>query len=184
MRYNRRNLVHLLTFAFLSYLMISFQSVIWFKFFGNVPSPQPWLNLILYFVLYHPPLNAILFAYGIGLIISAFSVAPLGILWPTFLCICTVGYFARSRFFWPSTRYFIIASLCFSVLYQIVFYFISSNLFEKSHNFSLFSRMVEVLFTTLLAVPQYWFVRWLDNSLLGDNGTDRSHVDISGSNIE
>lgn len=154
-------------------ICLGFQGTFWFQITGGAPSPQLWLNIVLYLILFRPPRQAFFLAYLIGWLAAAFSSAPLSLIWPSLLITVAVGIFLKSRFYWPSTRYFIAASFSITFLFQLSTTLISF-MFERS-TIPLFSfnRTVEFLLTPLLAAPVYWtFVildRWMEETIVPES---------------
>ncbi|PIS10497.1 MAG: hypothetical protein COT73_09125 [Bdellovibrio sp. CG10_big_fil_rev_8_21_14_0_10_47_8] len=158
-RYNFLNLAILL----LTTLLFSgFQTTFWFQIFGSLPSPQLWLNLILYLILFRSRLEGIFTIYLLGLTLNPFTAMPLGILWLNLMLIFGLMTFIKKRVFWPTSRYFFMASLGVGFIYHVS-YFLISRLFESNPAPVLFfHRFFEILFTALTAIPIYTFMTWVD----------------------
>ncbi|GIL16568.1 MAG: hypothetical protein BroJett040_03190 [Oligoflexia bacterium] len=153
------NTIFLLLFT---YICLGFQTNIWFSFTGNSPSPQLWLIITLYVTLYRKIYVSVFINYLIGIVLASFSSVSVGILWPALLIITVLAHFVKSRMFWPSTRYFVISTFSFSVLFHII-YFITSHLLENNPTrLSFFTRLSEILLTGLWAAPMYWALTWID----------------------
>jgi len=149
-------------------LMMScgFQTSLWFQITGGAPAPQLWLLILLYISLYRPYFFAMGFIYFLTVVIKSFSAVPLGILWCCFFVIVSLSAFVKSRLFWSSTRYFIIASFCFSLFFNICFLALSHFVEDNPAGLSLFTRMSEILLTTLFSGPMYWLLIQIDRATL------------------
>jgi len=140
-----------------------FQSSFWFQLTGGAPGPQLWILVLLYLALYRPYLSAMGLIYIFALILKSFSAVPLGILWANLFILVSLTSFIKSRFFWSNTRYFIIASVAFSVAFNLSSYFLSVGLEENAASLSPFTRLAEVMLTGLFSAPMYWFLLKIDH---------------------
>lgn len=165
--YQHRHLfINIFILLVITYICIGLQTNFWFSIVGSVASPQLWLIIALYVTLYRKVYHSVFINYLIGIILTSFSSASIGMLWPTLLIITVLAYFVKSRMFWPSTRYFIVSTFSFTLLFHIV-YFIFSKTFEvNAVRMSLFARITEILLTGLFAAPLYWFLSWIDHITL------------------
>ncbi len=143
-----------------------FQSSFWFQVTDGAPCPQLWLLVLLYISLYRPYFAAMGLIYFLAFILKSFSTVPLGLLWSCFFILGSLSYFVKSRFFWSSTRYFIIASTVFSITFNILFYTLSHLLEENPASLSLFTRFNEIILTTLFSAPVYWLLIFVDRLTL------------------
>jgi hypothetical protein len=164
----RRQAFNIFILTILLMVLIGIQTTFWFNWIGAGPTPQLWLNLILYLILYRPALSAFFISYWMGYIIAIFSAIPIGTIWPMFFVLVAIGSFLRRRFFWPSTRYFILSSLLISIGFQYGFYFLSHFVEPNPAPFAFFPRLIEVFMTTLVAGPQYWLFKWIDRLTFGE----------------
>ena len=151
-------------------LVCGFQSSFWYQVTGGVPAPQLWMLVILYLALYRSFFVAMGMVYGLALILKAFSATPLGVLWVTLFVMVSLSSFIKSRFFWPSNRYFVIASTLFIFVFNILFLIISKLTEDSSVGFSFFTHFVEIALTTLFATPMYWLLLKLDEWTLPEMG--------------
>jgi hypothetical protein len=139
-----------------------FQSSFWFQLTGGAPAPQLWMLIIVYLALYRPYSTAMLLVYALAFVMKAFSAVPLGILWGTLFCVVSLASYVRSRFFWSSTRYFVMTSAAFCLLFNVVFLLFSKMIEENPASISPFTRLIEILLTTLFAAPMYWLLLHVD----------------------
>lgn len=173
MIFYRKAWINFVILIMLTILCLGFQGTFWFQITGGSPSPQLWLNIILYVILFRHPRQAFFLAYIIGWMAAAFSSAPLSLMWPSLLITVSAGIFLKSRFFWPNTRYFIAASFVITLLFQCSTTLIS-YLFERS-TIPLFgfSRTIEILLTPLCAAPIYWVFaildRWMEENIVPES---------------
>lgn len=160
---HRINFLNFFLIVLLALFLSGFQTTFWFQIFGSLPSPQFWLNMILYLILFRKPLEGILTIYFIGLLLTPFTAMPLGMLWMTLLILFVAIGFVKKRFFWPGSRYFFMASLGTMISFHVV-YFILSRWFEANPApISFFHRFFEIIFTTLISIPMYIGLSWIDH---------------------
>ncbi len=158
----RFNFLNLILMMLIGLVLSGLQTTFWFQIFGSLPAPLLWLNLVLYLILFRKPMEGILTIYLFGLFLRPFTAMPLGVLWLNLLAVFAVMSFVKKRVFWPSSRYFIMASLGMSVAYHI-FYLLISKWFEiNPATISFFHRFFEVVFTTVAAAPLYFVLSWVD----------------------
>lgn len=155
-------------YVFILILFIGMQTTLWYNWMGATPAPQLWLNLILFLILYRSALGAIFLSYLLGFIIAVYSAIPLSTIWPILFLLVTIGSFLRRRFFWPSTRYFILASALLCLGYQIIFYIVSHMFEHNPTSVAFFARFTEIFLTAIVAAPQYWFFKWVDRMTFGE----------------
>lgn len=158
----RYKILSWLTMGFLLAVVCGFQTSFWFQLTGGAPAPQLWLLILLYLVLYRPYPHIMLGAYGFSFVLKSFSAIPFGIIWPLLFLLISPASYVKSRMFWPSTRYFIIASACFVSAFHILIFLLSHALDPNPTTLSFFSRLSEIILTTVFAAPLYWFLLWVD----------------------
>jgi len=159
----RFNFFNLAVIALTTLILSGLQTTFWFQIFGSLPSPQLWLNLVLYLTLYRKPFEGILTIYLVGLILDPFTAMPLGVLWLNLLIIFALMSFVKKRVFWPSSRYFLMASFGLSLAFHISYYLLSHWLDINHASLNLFHRFFEIVFTGLTSVPMWRGRSWLEH---------------------
>ena len=158
----RFNFLNFILILVVGLILSGLQTTFWFQIFGSLPAPLLWLNLVLYLILFRKPMEGILTIYVLALFLRPFTAMPLGVLWLSLLAVFVVMSFVKKRVFWPSSRYFIFASLGIALCYHLA-YLLTSAWFEvNSANVNFFHRFFEVLFTMVTAAPLYYVLSWLD----------------------
>ncbi len=156
------NPLNLVLIILLTLFACGFQTTFWFQLFGNIPSPLLWLNLFIYLILYRKSIEGILTIYGLCLILSPFTAMPISVLWVNLFIVFLLTTYVKKIVFWPSSKYFVIASFGVTLTFHLV-YLISSRWLEiNPAPISFFHRLLEVIFTTLTAIPIYSLMVWLD----------------------
>jgi len=158
----RFNFVNLILMMIIGLLLCGLQTTFWFQIFGSLPAPLLWLNLVLYLILYRKPIEGILTIYLFGLFLRPFTAMPLGVLWLNLLLVFSVMSFVKKRVFWPSSRYFIMASFGMALTYHLSFILISQWFESNPATISFFHRFFEVVFTTVTSAPLYFILSWVD----------------------
>ena len=159
----RFNFLNLIFIVLIALFLSGLQTTFWFQVFGSLPAPQFWLVMILYLILFRKPTEGILTIYLVGLILNPFTGMPLGMIWATLLILFVMMSFVKKRVFWPGPQYFLIASLGLSVAYHVVYFILSRALEANPAPISFFHRFFEILFTTLVSVPLYTALAWIDH---------------------
>ncbi len=162
MRALRLNYLNLILIVLLTLTFCGLQTTFWFQLFGALPGPHLWLNLVLYIILYRKPIEGVFTIYFLALFIKPFTAFPIGYLWLVLLCVFAVVYYAKKRLFWPTLKYFIIASLGTFLMFQFSFYVISNWLETNPANFSFFHFFFEMIFTAITSAPVYFLASWAD----------------------
>jgi hypothetical protein len=158
----RRNSLNLFLVLLTAFILSGFQTTFWFQMFGSLPSPLLWLDMVLYLILYRRRLEGILSIYAVGMVLNPFTAMPLGIIWLNLLVVFAVMTFFKKRVFWPSSRYFFIASFGTALTWHISYFFVS-HLFEANPaTVFFFHRVAEIVFTGLISVPIFTLMSWLD----------------------
>jgi hypothetical protein len=140
-----------------------FQTSFWFQLTDGAPAPQLWMLIVVYLALYRPYFVAMLMVYAMTFVLKAFSAAPLGILWGSLFCAVSSASYVRSRFFWSTTRYFVMTSGAFCLVFNIVILLLSKMVEENPASISPFTRLIEILLTALFAAPMYWLLLRIDD---------------------
>ena len=163
MQIKKSHLFSFIVWSLLIFVLASAQTTLWPYFLGATPVPQTWLVVTIYLTLYRPVSISFFLAYYIGLIVSSFTAAPLGVLLCTLAVLVAMISYVRRSFFWPNTRYFVMATF-FSTLLFHVLYVSFSNFQDPNPAPALIgTRLLEVTLTTLTAVPIYWLMKFLDH---------------------
>lgn len=158
----RFNYLNLILMMLIGLLLSGLQTTFWFQIFGSLPAPLLWLNLVLYLILYRKPMEGILTIYLFGLFLRPFTAMPIGVLWLNLLVVFALMSFVKKRVFWPSSRYFVTASLGVAITYHLSYLLISRWFEINSATVSFFHRFFEVVFTTVTAAPLYFVLSWVD----------------------
>lgn len=148
--------------ALTTLILSGFQTVFWFQVVGNVPAPLLWLNIVIYLVLYRDFIPALIIAYALALFIVPFSSIKIGEIWMLLFILTCIVNFGKSRLFWPSTRYFVIASFFSTLIYHVCSFIISRIFDANPVGINFYSRFMELLMTPLWAAPVFWLMTYID----------------------
>ena len=143
-------------------VLAGLQTTVWPLLLGSVASPQLWLNLILYFIVFRPMMRALVIAYALACLWASFTSVPLGIFWASLLILVPAASYLRSRTFWPGIRYFMIGSLVLTFGWHFVSFTLSQLVEKNPASLHFFTRFTEIVLTPLAAVPQYHLMQWLE----------------------
>lgn len=174
LRFFRFNYLNIIAFIAMTLICCGLQTTFWFQLFGALPGPHLWLNLLLYVILYRKPIEGIFTVYFLALFIKPFTAFPIGYLWLTLLMVFSIVYYAKKRLFWPTLKYFVIASLGTFLVFQISFYSISNWFESNSASFSFFHFFFEMVFTAITSAPIYFLAsgadRWTEKQIIPEGG--------------
>ncbi|MEK2688255.1 hypothetical protein [Bdellovibrio sp. GT3] len=151
-------------FIFLTILLLvaGIQTTLWFQFFGNVPAPLLWLNLIVYLTLYRKPFPAIFTIYAMGAILLIFTAMPLKMMLFSLLILFTLVYGIKSRVFWSGAGYYTIMCGFSAVAYHLIYFLLSMVLEKNPASFEIVDRLVQIILTPSFALPMYWILARID----------------------
>ncbi|WP_413584618.1 hypothetical protein [Bdellovibrio sp. HCB274] len=151
-------------FILLAILLIvaGIQTTLWFQFFGNVPAPLLWLNLIVYLTLYRKPFPAIFTIYAMGAILLIFTGMPLKMMLFSLLILFTLVYGIKSRVFWSGAGYYTIMCGFSAVAYHLIYFLLSMVLEKNPASFEIVDRLVQIILTPSFALPMYWILAKID----------------------
>ena len=162
MRLHKGSTLNFILWNVLLLVLCGAQTTWWNYVFGSSLSPALWLLVVIYLILYRRLTHVFFYVYFAGFVVSSFSAMPLGTLLPTLGILTAVLAYVKSRFFWPNTRYFVIASFS-SVLFFHILLVVVSHAFESNPaGWDALERLVQTVMTTLFAMPMYWLLRGLD----------------------
>ncbi len=100
--------------------------------------------------------------YFLALFIKPFTALPIGFLWLNLLVVYSVVHYIKKRLFWPTLKYFIIASIGTFLVFEVSFYTISSWFEANTAGFSLYHFVFELLFTAITAAPIFFLTSFAD----------------------
>jgi hypothetical protein len=159
---NRYKLINWLAFALLFALCCGFQTSFWYQITGSNIAPQFWLIIFLYLALNRTYLAALISSYGLAMVMKGFSAIPLGILLLTIFISISLAHFVKTRMFWPTIRYFLMATLAFSVTFNLSYYFISQVIEANPARLLFWTRFFDTTLTIFFAWPFYFVLQMLD----------------------
>lgn len=154
--------LNLIGMILITIMLTAIQTTLWFQVFSHFPSPLLWLNVFLYIALYRKPIEGIIIIYILSWALSAFTAMPLGLLWLNSFIIFSIVNIIKSRFFWPDAKYFVIASLFSSLIYQVVSFGTAAFFDGIIPALNVQIRFFEVLLTPITALPIFIFLKQLD----------------------
>jgi hypothetical protein len=180
---NNKIFFHGLLFLFFTFLLCTFQSVIWFQLFGNLTSPFLSFVLFVYFGLDKDSWKSLLFCYSIVYIYSLFTYTSIGMLYFSSMITFLFLFIVKNRVYWPGPIYFTIMTSSSLFLFHLS-YILSSLAFESRHTpLLLGSRFLQLVWTSIVAYFSYHLIKKIDISfkpeILADIHRD-SHGDTHG----
>ncbi|MBL7556969.1 MAG: hypothetical protein JNM24_14190 [Bdellovibrionaceae bacterium] len=162
MKFSRLRVVHGFIFFFLTYVLCTLQTVVWYQLFGTWASPFFCFILFVYFGLDKEDWKSVIYCYTSIFIYSLFTYSSLGILMLTCLFNYILLYIVKNRVYWPGAAYFTLITGVSITLFNVV-YIINSYLFEtRVSPLLIWDRLFQILATTLLAYYAYPVIKRLD----------------------
>lgn len=174
MKLNVHFFINILVQALFMALLCGFQTSLWYQFFGNVPAPLLWVNLIVYIALYRKPFMAIWVIYALGFIAASFSALPLKMMFVTLFILFALIFAIKSRVFWSGSGYYTIMSIFAAVAFHVIYFLLSLMLEPNSASLQPMERLVQIILTPSFAFPMYWLLaridRWTHCEILQESG--------------
>lgn len=153
-----------LTMAFVL-LLAALQTGLWTSVIRSVSPPLFWLPVITYLFLYRKSNEGIIVSYLAALVLSVFTVSPVGYLFVVFLALSFLLRSIKERMFWSGPYYFtlmVVVTICaFHFLQIVVVWLWDATLSVTSGN--LLEILAQCLTTPLLALPVYRLLDMIDN---------------------
>ncbi len=153
------SLASLLLFTF---LLCGVQTTLWTQFFSGIVAPLLWLNLVVYLTIERTTFTALAQIYCVAVVVSTFTVMPLGILFFTLFILFWIMHFVRTRIYWSGSLYF--AFMCFIGIgcYHVAYIFTSFIFENNSTGLLFFDRFVQILLTPLFSFWMFSALKKLD----------------------
>lgn len=152
-----------LLFLLAIYLLLAFQSSIWFQLFGHFPSPVMWLPIMAYWTLNRNIYEGIAMVYLVTFVMASMSTIPLGLCLAVNMTLFGMAYFIKRRIYWPGVTYYMLVCGIGASLFPVL-HLVYSLIFEmKSLNeFSFFHWIVGSFMTSVVALPLFAAFSLLD----------------------
>lgn len=172
MKRSRLIYAHALVFFFITYVICSFQTIIWYQFFGNFPAPFFPFILFVYFGLDKNDWRSAIYCYFSIFIYSFFTFSSLGILYLTSFFTYVFLLIIKNRIYWPGSAYFTIITFCSTFIFNIL-YLINSNFFEANGTpYLILDRIIQIVLTSVVSYFIYPAFKSIDIFLKPDSTPD------------
>lgn len=143
-------------------LLCGFQTSFWFQIFGWLSAPPLWLLLIVYISLYRRSTTTVLWVYFLGFLASAFTLAPLKMIWCSLLLLYLLIVFVKARVFWGGPGYFALVSTASVATFQLTYWILSHLLEPNPVPMLPLERLTQILLTPLFSFPIHWLMSRLE----------------------
>lgn len=128
-----------------------FQTTIWFHFFGHFPSPNLWLPLMIYLIMYRPaPLNFFWVLFFFWFLLATTSALPFFLLLSLF-SLYAVVLFTQKRFSLLTMSDFILLTTSSLFIFPLMYY--GFTLFHNSNTPLHIFNHLATFFITLPLIP-------------------------------
>lgn len=164
MKKNNRYILHGLFFIFLTYVLCSVQSVLWFQLFGHSTAPFLSFILFVYFGLDKDSWKSLIYCYTIVYIYSLFTYAPLGILYFSSMLTFIFLFMIKNRIYWPGSVYFTIMAASSLFLFHLSYIFSSITFEDKYTPLIIGQRLMQIILTSLTSYFLYNLIKKIDTS--------------------
>ncbi len=160
-------------------LLAGMQTTLWYQVFTLSHPPILWLIWLVFIALYRKPFEALTILYVGGVVLSTYTIKPLGLLWLHILFLYVFIYLLKQRIFLHGSKYFLIVVCVVSVFYNISDVAISWFI-EKQPILSvdLLGRCFQIIVTPLFAVPLFKIMLWLDRLTAHEFGSDPGEASL------
>lgn len=179
MKSSRLRIIHAIVFFFLTYILCSFQTVVWYQLLGTIAPPFFCFIVFVYFGLDKEDWKSVLYCYASVFIYSFFTYSSLGVLLVTCLFNYIFLYVVKNRVYWPGAAYFTMITGISVVLFHVM-YILNSYLFEPRFTpLVVWDRLFQSLLTTLVAFYAYPVIKKMD-TLFKPELPSEVHGDLNG----
>lgn len=179
MKSSRLRILHGLVFFFLTYVLCSFQTVVWYQILGTIAPPFFCFIVFVYFGLEKEDWKSVIYCYTSVFIYSFFTYSSLGVLLVTCLFNYIFLYIVKNRVYWPGPLYFTMIS-GISILLFHVMYILTSYFLEPQFTPIVFwDRLFQIIQTTLLAYFVYPVIKRMDTLFQPEQPTE-VHGELNG----
>jgi len=150
-------------FALAILVLGTVQTSLWFQIFGHFPSPALWIPCLIFVALSRSTLEAVVFAYIAGFMLSTLTAMPEGILMIVCLGLVLTAQIFKQRIYWSSSSYFMMtcgfAALMFHVYHWAVSFLVGDHPLVSP---AVSDWLIEALLTPLAAPLIFPLLRWFD----------------------
>lgn len=145
-------LINIFCHTILLVCLTSFQTSLWFDFFGSLTPPFMAIPILVFFTLYRDFKDGMIFCICSSFIISNFTVGPHGLLLSLLLGIFLLISKLKTRIYWDGSSYFVSLTAISNFLFLFMYYLISWS-FEKQGFASILvlDWFLQILFTSIVA---------------------------------
>lgn len=138
------------------------QTIWWPSLLGSFPAPPLWLLVIVWLSVYRPRPSTILLIYACGWMASAFTAMPLKMMFFSLLALHLLISSARERVFWSGASYFLLAAVCSTTVFHLL-YIVLSSLLEPVRSALLpFDRLLQILLSAPFGLLIYSIMNRLE----------------------
>lgn len=158
-------LSHLLLVAFLT----SFQTSLWYDFFGALTPPFLAIPILVYFTIYRNLKDAFIMSLLTSLLLTNFTIAPHGLSISIFICIVLLLSKLKTRIYWEGPTYYIGITALFTFSFHLFYYLVSWS-FEKTGfaSVQIIDWLLQTLFTCLISPIIMMTCLFIDKLLGGE----------------
>lgn len=173
-----KDLANYLVFLVAAILFTALQSSLWLQLFGWFPSPQIWLCILTFWVLYRNLWEATLMCYILAIAGTGFtSLPPSHLLIVNLLTALSLAYLKR-RVYWAGSTFYMLATGG-AVVCHLLFSIVVSWKYDANpiRDISIFDWVLTILMTMLLSLPLHRIFGWFDHL------TNKEHPTEAGTGI-
>lgn len=159
-----KNFLSTLIFVFLAFLTINLQTTVWYEMFGYFPSPNLWLPLMIYLLMYRPfPRNLLWVLFFFFILCTATTAMPFHLLL-SLTSLTALVLFTQKRFSLLTMSDFILLTTSSLICFPLIYYFFS--LFHSSATpLNIFDHL-STFFITLPLIPPFLLLLQKSDSML------------------
>ncbi len=153
------------SFFWLTTLVVAhFQEVIWYQFFGSIPSPALWLLPIVYLSQKRSLFTGLVQTYLICLGVATVTVMPVGLLMAVCGLVFATTLIFKGRIYWDGTGYQMLIAAIAIAAFQIYNYVLSWIL---EPNPILYPQILvwtaQIILTSAMSPLFYFLFDWFDH---------------------
>lgn len=159
-----KNVLSGVIFIFLTFLTINLQTTVWFELFGYFPTPNLWLPLMIYLLMYRPfPLNLLWVLFFFFILCTETTAMPFYLLL-SLVSLSSLVLFTQKRFSLLTMSDFILLTTSSLICFPLIYYFFSL-LHRSSTPLNIFDHLSTFFITLPLIPPLLLVLQKIDSYL-------------------
>lgn len=168
---------HFAVVALLVLLLMVLETTVWFHWFNQLPAPNFWIPIIVYYCLQHSYFRSLVMIYLVSIIVSSLSSMPVALIIISQLFVFGALTLVRQRIYWGGTSYFLLATtgalLLWDLNHLMLSWLIEPNSIERPQ---WISWLAELLYAPLFTPALFRLLAKIDRWVEDDGNQDHEPI--------